>query len=210
MSKLIVIEGLDGCGKSTQLDMLKQSIPDVKTVSFPVYSAPTGKLIRDFLDGKVKANRYAAASFYAIDRYNSYMSDWQHNYLAGDVILCGRYTTSNMIYQGASVIHDKKAFNKFISWIKGFEYSCLGLPRPDKVIYLDMPISKSQELLSKRYNGEESKKDIYERNLRFMQACEETAQHLAEMEHWKVISCVDLLGNIRTPEDIHKEILSII
>lgn len=210
MGKIIVIEGLDGCGKSTQLDLLSKTLTDSKIVSFPNYEAPTGKLIKEFLAGKVSANRYVAASLYAADRYNSYMSDWQHDYLAGKTIICGRYTTSNMIYQGASIIHDKQAFTEFISWLESYEYSLLGIPRPDTVIYLDMPLAKAQELLTKRYNGDVSKKDIYESNFQFMQACEEAAHSLAVSKGWHVISCIDEHGNIRTAQDIHKMILNTI
>ena len=117
MSKLVVIEGLDGCGKSTQLELLKEAFPTAKVISFPDYESQTGKLIKSFLAGDIAANRYAAACFYATDRYNSFMKNWQHIYHEGTPIICGRYTTSNMIYQGASLIDRPNELEAYLKWL---------------------------------------------------------------------------------------------
>lgn len=207
MSKLIIIEGLDGCGKSTQLELLQEAFPSAKLISFPDYEAQTGKLIKSFLAGDIAANRYAATCFYATDRYNSFIKNWQHVYNAGIPIICGRYTTSNMIYQGASLIDRPNELESYLKWLEDLEYSKFLLPRPDKVIYLDMPLAVSKKLLEKRYNGDDSKKDIFERNDDFRIACEKTAEYLIVRNKWKRISCVTSNNELKSVESIHEEIV---
>ena len=207
MSKLVVIEGLDGCGKSTQLELLKEAFPTAKVISFPDYESQTGKLIKSCLAGDIAANRYAAACFYATDRYNSFMKNWQHIYHEGTPIICGRYTTSNMIYQGASLIDRPNELEAYLKWLEDLEYSKLLIPRPDKVIYLDIPLAVSKKLLEKRYNGDASKKDIFERNDNFRAACEKTANYLISRNSWKRISCVTSNNDLKSIESIHKEII---
>ena len=144
--KLVVIEGLDGCGKSTQLDLalgyLKENGVNCRSVSFPNYDALSGKLVQQYLDGNIpcedKNGAYAASSIYAIDRYISYRTDWKDFYDNGGIILAGRYTTSNAIYQLTKL--PVSEHEKFLNWLCDFEYGKLGLPEPDLVIYLDMPI----------------------------------------------------------------------
>ena len=112
--KIIVLEGLDGCGKSTQLDLLYRSVSAVREarlISFPNYDSSTGKVVSDYLAGKIPcegaAGAYAASGFYAGDRYASYAADWKRDYDAGKVIISGRYTTSNAIYQMTKLPKDE-------------------------------------------------------------------------------------------------------
>lgn len=79
--------------------------------------------------------------------------------------MSGRYTTSNAIYQMTKLPRDQ--WDSFLAWLKDYEYKRLGLPEPDLVLFLDMPIEISQKLLSARYNGDESKKDIHESSAAF-------------------------------------------
>lgn len=210
--KIIVLEGLDGCGKSTQLELIVKALAErgltVRLVSFPNYESHSGKIITDYLGGKIpcdgKTGAYAASSFYAADRYISFNTDWKQYYDNGEIIVCGRYTTSNAIYQMTKLSENER--DEFLSWLWDYEYEKLGLPKPDKVLYLDMPIEVSQKLLSARYNGDETKKDIHERNLDFMRNCHNSALYTAEKCGWDMISCSD--GN--EPfyiEHIHKQIL---
>ena len=106
--KIIVLDGLDGCGKSTQFAALGKLLTEqgetVKPISFPMYDKPSAALVKmylrgDFSDTPDGVNAYAASSFYAVDRYANYKLDWEKNYTAGELILASRYTTSNAIHQ---------------------------------------------------------------------------------------------------------------
>lgn len=209
--KLIVLEGLDGCGKSTQLELagvyLKKIGVNSRTVSFPNYSSPSGQIISEYLAGGIpcegRNGAYAASAFYASDRYISYVTDWKRDYDGGSVILSGRYTTSNAIYQMTKLPIDERA--AFLDWLGDYEYNKLGLPKPDLVLFLDMPLDVSQKLLLKRYNGDESRKDIHEKNLSFMKNCRESAMYAAERRGWNIIHCAE--GDEALPVDeIHKKI----
>ena len=193
--KLIVIEGLDGCGKSTQLDLalgyLKEKNVNCRSVSFPNYQALSGKLVQQYLNGEIPCDgrngAYAASAMYAVDRYISYMTDWKSFYENGGIVLSGRYTTSNAIYQLTKLPVSEHEY--FLNWLCDFEYGKLGLPEPDLVIFLDMPIEVSQKLLDKRYLGDETKKDIHERNVEFLQECRKSALYTANQCGWKIIQC---------------------
>lgn len=213
--KIIVIDGLDGSGKSTQLELVAEYLQsrDVKcrAVSFPNYDSLSGALIKDYLNGKIPCEdvngAYTASTLYAIDRYVSFVTDWKEFYNHGGIILCGRYTTSNAIYQLTKLPPDEQ--EKFLDWLFDYEYNKLGLPAPDLVLYLDMPIEVSQRLLSERYMGDEQKKDIHERNVRFLEACRSNALILAQRCGWNVIECAE--DGLPLPiEDIYIQICSIL
>lgn len=193
--KIIVLEGLDGCGKSTQLQLaveaLKKRRMAVRLVSFPNYESHSGRIISDYLGGNIPcegaAGAYAASSFYAADRYISYNTDWRADYENGGIIICGRYTTSNAIYQMTKLESAQR--DSFLQWLWDYEYAKLGLPKPDMVLYLDMPLAAAQKLLSARYNGDEGKKDIHERNIDFMKRCCDSALYTADKCGWRLIPC---------------------
>ena len=211
--KVIVLEGLDGVGKSTQLDLaleyLKENNVTCRSVSFPNYEALSGKLVQQYLTGEIPADgrngAYAASAIYAADRYISYMTDWKGFYESGGVVLAGRYTTSNAIYQLTKLEPEEHEY--YLNWLCDFEYGKLGLPEPDMVIYLDMPVEVSQLLLNERYRGDESKKDIHESNLEFMHKCRDSALYAADQCGWIVINCAD--GNYPLPiEEVYSRICS--
>lgn len=213
--KIIVIDGLDGSGKSTQLELVAEYLQsrDVmcRAVSFPNYNSHTGALVKDYLNGVIPCEgingAYTASTLYAIDRYVSYVTDWKEFYNRGGIILCGRYTTSNAIYQLTKLPQDEQ--EKFLDWLFDYEFNKLGLPAPDLVLYLDMPIEVSQRLLSERYLGDERKKDIHERDVRFLQACRSNALILAQRCGWNVIECA--ADGLPLPiEDIYIQICSIL
>lgn len=211
--KLFVIEGLDGCGKSTQLDMLKSKTDNnTRFISFPNYDSASGQIIKDYLSGKFveengKAGAYTASSFYAVDRYISYKTDWEKDYQAGKTIIAARYTSSNAIYQMTKL--DKSQWDEYLSWLEDYEYEKFGIPRPDKVVFLDMPIEVSQKLLSSRYGGNEEKKDIHERNVDFLKACREAALYTAERKGWFILPCSDG-ENPFIPESINEQLSAMI
>ena len=213
MGKLIVIEGLDGSGKSTQLELLEKNIKakniDVKSVSFPDYENPSSTLVKMYLKGDFGSkpddvNAYAASVFYTVDRYASFKANWGEYYSKGGTIISGRYTTSNAVHQASKLPPEK--WEDYMDWLYDFEYNKIGIPKPDKVIFLDMPIEVSQKLLSKRYEGDSSKKDIHERDTEYLDRCRKAALFTAKYSGWEIIPCSED-GNARTIEDIAKDIL---
>lgn len=194
--KFVVIEGLDGSGKATQTELICKKLTKRNKkfckLSFPDYNEPSSALVKMYMNSEFGSspddvNVYAAASFYAVDRYASYKKFWKCNYENGQIIIADRYTTSNEIYQLCRL--EKSQWDGYLKWLEDYEYSKLGLPKPDLVIYLDMPVEVSQKLMKGRYNGDESKKDLYEKNVEFLKKCRETAMYTAKKFGWKVVSC---------------------
>lgn len=212
--KLIVIDGLDGCGKSTQTEAvfkkLKSKNDKVMLTSYPDYESDSSALVRMYLNGKLSKdpediNAYAASSFYAVDRYASFKMHWEKEYHDGYTIIASRYTTSNAIHQMGKLL--KNEWDQFLDWLYDYEYNKLGLPKPDKVIFLDMDRDVADNLIKKRYNGDESKKDIHEQNIKYLEKCRESALYTAKKDGWTVINCSDE-KNPYPVEDITKSILS--
>ncbi len=210
--KLVVIEGLDGSGKATQTGLLFEALlaqgKPVRRLSFPDYRQPSSALVKMYLSGEFgrdpsDVNAYAASSFYAVDRYASYMKFWKEDYERGMLLLADRYTTSNAIYQ--MVKSRREEWNNYLCWLQDYEYKKLGLPKPDCVLYLDMPTEISQKLMSRRYQGDESKKDLHESNVEFLRHCREAALYSAQHLGWHVIPCAKD-GEPRTIEEIHQDV----
>lgn len=215
-SKLIVIEGLDGSGKGTQSELLTKTLIDrgfkVRKLTFPDYDSPSSSLVKMYLQGQLgdnpdDVNAYAASSFYAVDRIASYLKDWKKDYEECDYIVADRYVTSNLIYQMTKVCDDER--DEFISWLEDFEYNRLAVPQPDIVIYLDMPPVVSQKLMTSRYNGDESKKDIHEKNLDFLFMCRKSSLYALEKCGWTHLSCAEN-DEPKSIETITQQILDII
>ena len=214
MGKLVVIEGLDGSGKSTQLDLLYENLKkhgiECRAVSFPDYDNPSSTLVKMYLNGNFgtnpnDVNAYAASVFYTVDRYASYKAKWGEYYKNGGTVVSGRYTTSNAVHQASKLSEDK--WEDFLSWLYDFEYNKIGIPKPDKVIFLDMPVEVSQELLTKRYEGDNSKKDIHESDTEYLDRCRKAAVFTAKYSGWEIIPCADY-GEARSIEDIANDVLN--
>lgn len=168
--KLLVLDGLDGSGKSTQFELLQTALQkqgvSIQAVSFPDYDSPSAALVKMYLNGELSntpdgVNAYAASSFYAVDRYANYHLHWEQAYHNGTCILASRYTTSNAIYQMGKL--PKSEWDNYLQWLAEYEYGRLELPEPDTVIYLDMPVSVQQALLFKRY-GRRCRKERFARS----------------------------------------------
>ena len=209
--KLIVIQGLDGSGKETQTKLLCEALSSRKIafqkISFPDYGSPSSSLVKMYLNGDFgnrpgDVNAYAASSFYAVDRFASYRRCWKKAYDRGDLIIADRYTTSNLVFQLPKV--QKEKWGEFLKWLEDYEYEKLGLPKPDLTFYLEMPEKVSEQLLNERYHGDESQKDIHEKDCSFQHACRESAAFAAQALKWQIIYCVEN-GRLRTPEEIHRE-----
>ena len=217
IGKLIVIDGLDGSGKATQSQMLfeklKQKNPKVLKISFPNYQDDSSILVKKYLAGEFGSspedvNSFAASSFYAIDRFISYKKYWKDSYLSGYTIICDRYVTSNLIHQMAKI--EQKKWQEFINWIEDYEYNKLGLPRPDKVIYLDLDVDISQKLIDSRCNQNNLKKDIHEKDVDYLKRCQQSARYLSDLKKWNLVKCNDQNGKIHDKEFLSTKILSII
>lgn len=196
--KIIVLDGLDGCGKSTQFEALQQVLREqgktVKAISFPMYEKPSATLVKMYLNGDFSStpggvNAYAASSFYAVDRYANYRLDWEQNYKDGEWILASRYTTSNAIHQMSKLPPEQ--WDEYLAWLEDYEYNKLGLPKPDLVLLLSLPLALSQKLLAKRYDGDASKRDIHEADLQYLTQCSLAAAYAGKKLGWHVIDCSD-------------------
>ena len=214
MGKLIVIEGTDGSGKSTQFRMLTQHLQEdavtFKRLVFPRYDQESSALIRMYLGGQFgtkpsDVNAYAASAFYAVDRYASYKTDWGEWYENGGLVLSDRYTTSNAVHQASK----EPEPGAFLNWLYDFEYDKLALPRPDLVIYLDVPTDFTEQLLRHREQDTNTKADIHEQDMQYLATCRETGRTAAQYYGWTVINCVKD-GAMRSIEDIHQEIYCLV
>lgn len=207
MGKLIVLDGLDGSGKSTQSERVTETLRamnlPVKLISFPDYAEPSSTLVKMYLAGEFSqspdgVNAYAAGSFYAVDRYASFKKFWEEDYRSGTIILATRYTTSNAIHQMSKL--PREEWDTYLRWLEEYEYGQLELPAPDLVIFLDMDRAVADRLIMSRYGGDESKKDIHEKNMAYLASCRETARYSAEKKGWAVIHCDD--GENPLPVDV--------
>ena len=212
MGKLIVIEGTDGSGKSTQFRLLSERLAkeavSFKHLVFPRYSQESSALIRMYLGGEFgtrpeDVNAYAASTFFAVDRYASYKMDWGQWYASGGLVLSDRYTTSNAVHQTVKVPREERM--TFLHWLYDLEFDKLQLPKPDLVLYLDVPTDFTEKLLRRREQDTHTQADIHEQDTAYLAACREVGRQAAEFYHWQVISCVKD-GAMRTIEDIHEEI----
>ncbi len=212
MGKLIVIEGTDGSGKSTQFKRLTARLEAenhaFQKLVFPQYSEPSSALIRMYLGGEfgtnpTDVNAFAASTFYAVDRYASYKKVWGNWYEQGGLVVSDRYTTSNAVHQASK--EPEKKQQAFLHWLYDLEYNKLGLPCPDLVIYLDVPTDFTEHMMRRREADTNTTADIHEQNLDYLATCRRTGKAAAEYYGWTVIQCVRD-GQMRSIEDIHEEI----
>lgn len=219
MGKLFVIDGTDGSGKQTQYNLLYDRLikegKKVLKLSFPRYDNLSSSLVKMYLSGEFgehaqEINPYIASTFYAVDRYASYIQDMlpflKEN--PDGIILADRYTTANMVHQ-AGKIKDIEAREKFLDWLWNFEFNMYKIPVPDKVIFLNMPIKYSEKLMKNRNNKftGEAQKDIHECDEQHLIDAYNAACYVSKKYNWCEIKCIEN-ENIRTREEIHEEIYS--
>jgi len=214
---LIVLEGVDSSGKQTQTEKLYAYLSSKERtmqITFPDYQSDSSALVKLYLSGAFgeKADAvspYAASTFYAADRYASYKMKWGDFLSSGGVVICDRYTTSNMVHQAAKLENTAEK-DAFLDWIYDFEYTKMGLPVPDLIFFLDMPPQYAEKLMAKRVNkfSGENDKDIHERDSSHLQKAYDNAIYVAKKYNWRFISCVEN-GEIRSIDSIHAEIRTI-
>lgn len=218
MGKLIIFEGLDGSGKGTQTNLLCQALrargADLRQITFPDYESDSSALVRMYLSGRFgqrpdDVNAYAASTFYAVDRFASYKTDWGEFYRAGGLVVSDRYTTSNAVHQCSKL--PPMHWDGFLDWLFDFEYKKMGIPAPDAVVYLSVDVEVSQGLLAARYHGDTAKMDIQEKDTEYLARSRAAAEYCAHKLGWRRIDCTREENGkkiMRTPEDIHAEVLA--
>lgn len=221
--KLIVIEGIDGSGKSTQIKLLKDYLTQrryrCEFLHFPQTDAPFfGELISRFLRGEFgtldKVDPWLVAMLYAGDRKDAsnLIRGWLEN---GNLVLLDRYTYSNIAYQCAK-LEKKEDQEALMKWILDLEFDHFAIPRPDLNIFLDVPFSFTEKKLSSSRSGNDRKylsgsTDIHEESLAFQKKVREMYIRVAETdEHLCIVSCADEKGNILTPEMISEKVIKLI
>ena len=214
--RLIVLEGLDGSGKATQAKLLAQYLAaqglPVREITFPDYASDSSALVKMYLAGRFgekpdDVNAYAASSFYAVDRYASYKTSWGGFYEQGGIVIADRYTTSNAVHQCSKLPPDQ--WESFLRWLFDYEFHLLGLPTPDAVIYLQVDPAVSQKLMTARYHGDESKKDVHEKDTAYLARSREAAEYCAAHLGWHTVHCTR--GDaMRSIENIQAAVQSIV
>lgn len=213
--KLIVIEsGSDASGKATQAGKLKERLQknghNVMGISFPDYESDSSALVKMYLKGDFgtapdSVNAYAASTFYAVDRYASYKTKWGEFLNAGGIVVLDRYTTSNMVHQ-ASKIADLEERTSYIDWLSDLEFDKLGLPRPDLVLFLDVPVEVSFKLMENRANKIDgsAQKDIHETDKGYLERSYQNALWVSTYQKWERVTCTDEDGHMKSIDDIHE------
>jgi len=214
--KLIVFEGTDGSGKATQTRLLCQALEQAgiayQEIDFPRYGKPSAAMVQEYLDGNLgkkpgDVNAYAASMFYAMDRFASYKQDWGAFYEEGGLIVADRYTTSNAVHQASKLPDEER--NVYLDWLFDTEYRLLGLPKPDLVIYLDMPTEITEKMMRQREQSTGTHADIHEQDEAYLKRCRANAKEVVKTCGWTVIHCANG-DEPRTPEDIHRQVMEIV
>jgi dTMP kinase len=214
--KLIVLEGIDGSGKRTQLDLLAQAftargIPFAQ-VGFPNYEGFFGKMVARFLNGEFGSldavDPHFSALLYAGDRLES-KSSIESALAAGQCVLADRYIGSNLAHQGGRMLDDDR--DRFLEWLKHLEYEIYGLPKEDLVLYLRVPVEEAQRMVGQKATRTYTDKrhDIQEADVEHLEAAAQVYGQLSRQPNWASIECWDAAANaLRSPESIHADILA--
>lgn len=217
MGKLIIIEAGDGSGKATQAkllyDKLKSLKQNVMKIEYPDYDSPACTPVKMYLQGQFgghadDVNAYAASMFFAVDRYASYRMKWKQAYDEGAIILADRYTTSNMVHQGVK-IEDEVKRDTYLNWLWDTEFIKMGLPIPDKVIFLNVPPTISDQLIDSRAKQTHVQKDIHERDTDYLRKCHDVYLQMAHRYAWEIVNCTKD-GKLRDKQAIHQDIFNIV
>lgn len=233
MTKFIVIDGTDGVGKATQVALLGERLEKlgyrVIKMDFPNYDSESSAAVKMYLNGKLgenasELNPYMCGSFYAVDRFINYTQTFKKYFEEESpdgrdtIVLSDRYLSANIIHQGGK-IESHKGRRDYARWCYEYECGLCGMPVEDMTVILTMPPEVSQKLMSKRYAGDETKKDIHEKDVDYLRKCieriRESAEYLQYVDinnkkvNWKIIDC-SCGDSIRTIDDINEELLSIV
>jgi len=213
--KLIVIDGADGSGKATQTKLLVEKLQEeglrVETLDFPQYTQNHfGRLLRESLDGKrgdfLQLDPRLASTIYAADRFESApkIRIWLEE---GAIVVLDRYVSSNMLHQ-ASKLTDEADRIEFLNWLDTIEHGVFGIPRPDVILYLDIPYEVRKDLMDT--DGNRIELDVVERDEEYNRAAETQATELlAGLNNWQQVTCTHD-SNLRSKEEIHQEVYELV
>lgn len=215
MGRFIVIEGLDGSGKTTQGKLLAARMREaglkIRELSFPSYGEKSAAFVEMYLSGELGSspsdtNGYAASMLYAADRYISYVTDWKRDIDDEDcTVIATRYTTANAYHQLSKL--EREEWDGFLEWLYDFEFTKLGLPRPDAVVLLSMSQEISSGKVRERSAETGQKMDIHEKDREYLLRCSEAAHYAAQKGGWRVIQCAPE-GVLLPVEEINEKIRS--
>ncbi len=209
MGRLIVLEGVDGTGKTTQFELLCAYLRERgvahRELAYPDYKDESSTLVRMYLSGAFgedpdAVSPYAASTFYACDRYASFVRYWKRDYEAGTLCLACRYATSNAVHQGAKLPPEER--RDYYDWLSDLEYRRMGIPEPSRVVLLDLPVETALDNICARA-GE---RDIHEADGGYLRRAAESAHTAAAYLGWRTVSCAEN-GKMRSREAIFADIL---
>lgn len=218
--KFIAIEGIDGSGKRTQLDLLARALQlrgvECAQFSFPRYESSFGKLVAQYLNGDfgplAAVDAHLSALLYAGDRFES-KAELEAALNAGKTVLADRYVASNLAHQTARVAAEKRA--EFLAWLRKLEYGLYGLPAEDLVIYLRLPLSEAHRLVGMKAAREYTSKqrDLQEADEKHLEQAASVYESLAKSENWVTVECATPLvnseaGGLMSVDEIHKVVVS--
>jgi len=222
MGYLIAFDGIDASGKTTQAKILEKKLresgKEILYLTFPVYESESSSLVKLYLNGNLgknpaDVNAYAASSFFAADRYISYINGWKEFYeKENSIILANRYTTANAVHQLAKL--KETEWDKFLDWLYDYEFEKLRIPKPDLTVLFDMHYDVSIKLIEKRAQETQVKKDIHETNFEYIRQSYDAGKYAANYLGWERIICYkkDETGILipKTQEEISKNLYDLV
>lgn len=215
--KFIVIEGTDGSGKKTQAKILCEKLNEAGinciVQSFPNYDSPACTPVKMYLNGEFGdigcLDAYQANSLYAVDRLCTMMGLKDHIKNGGSIVF-DRYVESTMLHQ-AALIENQEERDKFLDYVNDFEFGKLKLPKPDLVIFLDVPVEVSKKLADSRGEYKSgNKKDILEQDISHLTKAYNSGKYVANKYGWTQISCLNESGNLKSIEEISNDIFEVV
>lgn len=218
MTRLIVVEGLDGSGKKIQTNLLINRLKDnnlnVKHLEFPNYNSRSSELVKMYLQGEISnkaedINPYLSSIFFAADRGISYIKEWKEIYDndPNTIFIADRYTTSNMLYQTAK-IKDIEEKDRYLNWLWDLEFNKIKIPIPDIVFFLNIDNNTAKNLITNRPNkiNNGTTKDIHENNSIFQEKSYKNVEYLVKKYGWINIDCLNENKELKKIDEIHEEI----
>ena len=215
--KFIVIEGTDGSGKKTQAKILCEKLNEAGinciVQSFPNYDSPACTPVKMYLNGEFGdigcLDAYQANSLYAVDRLCTMMGLKDHIENGGSIVF-DRYVESTMLHQ-AALIENQEERDEFLDYVNDFEFGKLKLPKPDLVIFLDVPVEVSKKLADSRGEYKSgNKKDILEQDVSHLTKAYNSGKYVANKYGWTQISCLNESGNLKSIEEISNDIFEVV
>lgn len=217
MGRLITIDGLDASGKETQSARLCAALRErgyrVRELSFPMYGEKSAVPVELYLGGALgddpeDTNAYAASTFFSVDRYISYRTDWCRDLADPDtVVVTNRYTTANAVHQLSKLPRER--WEDFLAWLWDYEFTKLGLPRPDCILYLEMRPDIARRLLAARSASTGRVQDIHEKSADHLDKSYQAALYASETLGWNKVCCY-ADDEPRPIDDIHRQIMEIV